>query len=494
MPTLLVIDDERSILHAFRRAFPPPEVNLVTAATAAEGLKAVGEVRPDTVILDVELPDQSGLEAFRRIHELDSRIPVIFITGHATTDVAIEAMKLGAFEFLLKPLDLTELRAVVRKGFAINRLMQTPVVVAGQETAQVLETPAEAGAANYDVLVGRCPAMQTVYKAIGRVASQDVNVLILGESGTGKELVARAIYRHSRRATGPFLAINCAAIPEALLESELFGHERGAFTGAERQRIGKFEFCTGGTLFLDEIGDMSPMTQTKLLRVLQEQRFERVGGNETITTDVRILTATNRNLERLVDPGQFRSDLYYRLGGFTIRLPPLRERLEDLPLLVEHFLKRFNRELGREVQRLAPETMAVLARYRWPGNLRELQSVLKQALLQSTGEVLLVDFLPAALRPQGKEKDTPVPTSFPALDAFINDRIQAGSQALYSETLAQMERKLITQILEYTGGNQLQAAGILGITRGSLRNKIRSLGIVIERFITIEERNKNLEG
>jgi two-component system nitrogen regulation response regulator GlnG len=431
------------------------------------------------VVLDVRLPDQPGLETFRRIHRLDSRIPVIFITGHGTTDMAIEAMKLGAFEFLLKPVDLAQLRKLVEKGFAISQLMQTPVVVADEESA-----PEKS-----DLLVGHCPGMQAVYKAMGRVAAQDVTVLILGESGTGKELVARAIYRHSRRGRAPFLAINCAAIPESLLESELFGHEKGAFTGADRQRIGKFEQCMGGTLFLDEVGDMSPLTQSKLLRVLQEQRFERVGGNEAITTDVRILAATNRDLERLVEQGQFRGDLYYRLGVFTLWLPPLRQRLEDLPLLVEHFLKRINKELGKGVQRVAPEALEVLTRYPWPGNLRELQSVLKQSLLQATGTVLLVDFLPRTLRSERLTKEKSLLAAFPELERFITERLQAGSEALYSETLAQMERQLIPQVLEYTSGNQLQAASILGITRGSLRTKIRYLGIVIERFISIGEKN-----
>jgi two-component system nitrogen regulation response regulator GlnG len=229
--------------------------------------------------------------------------------------------------------------------------------------------------------------MQEMYKAIGRVAPQDINVLITGESGTGKELVARAIYQHSRRAAGPFLAINCAAIPEALLESELFGHEKGAFTGADRQRVGKFEQCRGGTLFLDEVGDMSPLTQAKVLRVLQEKAFERVGGNETIRTDVRVLAATNRDLEKMVAEGRFRPDLYYRLSVFIIALPPLRERDEDLALLVEYFLRRFSRELGKQVFRASPEALAVLEAHGWPGNLRELQSVLKQALLCSKGPV-----------------------------------------------------------------------------------------------------------
>src|SRR5258707_2995830 len=250
-------------------------------------------------------------------------------------------------------------------------------------------------------IVGSCPAKREVYKAIGRVGNQDVPVLITGESGTGKELVGRAIYQHGPRAKGPFLALNCAAIPENLLESELFGHEKGAFTGADRRRIGKFEQCNGGTLFLDEIGDMPPATQARMLRVLQEQAFERVGGNETVRTDVRLIAATHRDLKARSAEGKFRPDLYYRLGVFTIHLPPLRERGDDLPLLVQHYVRRFSRELGREVREVAPETLEHLRRYGWPGNIRELQSVLKQALLQASGAILLPAFLPESLGGSG---------------------------------------------------------------------------------------------
>lgn len=384
MATILVIDDELSILHAFRRAFDDPADTLLTASDGAEGLEIVTQSRPDVVVLDLNLPDMFGLDVFQHIRQIDARIPVIFITGQGTTETAIEAMKLGAFDYLLKPLDVGRVREQVERAAEIGRLMRVPAVVTDEVLAQA---PA-------DVIVGRSPAMQEVYKAIGLVAPQDLAVLILGDSGTGKELVARAVYQHSRRATGPFLAINCAAIPETLLESELFGHEKGAFTGADRKRIGKFEQCSGGTLFLDEIGDMTPLTQAKILRVLQDGRFERVGGNETIRTDVRIIAATNRDLGQMVASGEFRGDLYYRLGIVTIRVPALRERADDLPLLVEHFLKRFSPELGKKVDRISPEAMDVLRRHPWPGNIRELQSVLKQALLRAQGPVLVADFLP----------------------------------------------------------------------------------------------------
>src|SRR4051794_35722960 len=410
MPTLLVVDDEPSILHFFRRAFPGPDVTLRTAASASECLEAVTADRPDVVILDINLPDASGLETFRRIHGIDPKIPIIFITGHGTTGTAIEAMRLGAYEYLLKPLELDQLSDLVERAFAISRLMRVPAVI--PEGGEAKE--------DSDALIGRCPAMQEVYKSIGRVAPQDVTVLILGESGTGKELVARALYHYSNRAQGPFLAINCAAIPETLLESELFGHEKGAFTGADRRRVGKFEQASGGTLFLDEIGDMTPLTQTKILRVLQGQEFERVGGNERIKADVRVIAATNRDLEKMVAGGTFRGDLYYRLNVYAIRLPPLRERGEDLPLLAEHLVRRFSRELKKDVRGIAPEAMGLLRAYRWPGNVRELQSVIKQALLQTTGPVVLPEFLPAVLRSQEKGPDGPG-FDYGDLTAFIQD-------------------------------------------------------------------------
>jgi DNA-binding NtrC family response regulator len=472
MPSLLVIDDEPAILHAFRRAFERDDVILLTAASGDEGLEQAARHDPDVVVLDINLPDQPGLEVFRQLRERDARVPVIFITGHGTTETAIEAMKLGAFDYLLKPLELASLEELVGRAFEISRLTRVP--------ARTENDPPEAGA---DVLVGGCPPMQEVYKTIGRVAPQDVTVLILGETGTGKELVARAIYQHSRRAAGPFLAVNCAAIPETLLESELFGHEKGAFTGADRRRIGKFEQCNGGTLFLDEIGDMSPLTQAKILRVLQDQVFERVGGNETIRTDVRIIAATNRDLKRMVAEETFRSDLYYRLSVFTIRLPPLRERGGDIPLLTRHFLRRFSAEFGKTVMDASPETLELLRRYSWPGNLRELQSVIKQSLLHAAGPVLLPEFLPESVR----EAAPPMAASaadHSTLDDYINSRLQAGGDDIFSEVVRAVKYRLLTQALQATGGNQLQAARLLGISRSTLRNELRGLGITVERTVS----------
>jgi two-component system nitrogen regulation response regulator GlnG len=471
MPSLLVVDDEPSILLAFRRAYRDRELEVLTAETAASGLALANAHRPDVVILDVQLPDMTGLEALHQLRKIDARCPVIFITGKSTTDTAIEAMKLGAFEYLLKPLELPQLRQIIDRALAISRMMHVPAVVAEGE-------PVDDRA---DAIIGRCPAMQEVYKAIGRVAGQDVPVLITGESGTGKELVARALYQHSRRSTGPFLAMNSAAIPEQLLESELFGHERGAFTGADRQRIGKFEQCAGGTLFLDEVSALSALAQSKMLRLLQEKTFERLGGNETIHADVRLLAASNQDLTDLVKQGQFREDLYYRLSVFTIHLPPLREREEDVTLLVHHYLRRFNRELDRHVEAVSSEALEALRNYPWPGNVRELQNVLKQALLHATGLVLLPDFLPRAVFELETQNGSP--TSGDSLEHFIDEKLRLPVENLYQDCLHWMEKTLLTKVLQHTDGNQVQAAHILGITRGSLRNKLRELGITISRTV-----------
>jgi two-component system nitrogen regulation response regulator GlnG len=377
------------------------------------------------------------------------------------------------------------LRQVVGEALVVSRRMREPAVLA--------ENGSDADAEG--AMVGCCPAMQEVYKAIGRVASQDIPVLITGESGTGKELVARAIYKHGPRSKAPFLALNCAAIPENLLESELFGHEKGTFTGADRRRIGKFEQCNGGTLFLDEIGDMPPALQAKLLRLLQEQAFERVGGNETIRTDVRLIAATHRDLRNWSEEGKFRPDLYYRLSVFTIHLPPLRERGADLPLLVQHYLRRLSKELGRQVQEAASEALERLCRYAWPGNVRELQSVLKQALLRASGPTLLPAFLPESLGGPGVAA-TPAPTAEgpgvaampsptaeePDVQALvIRPRVASDVRDLYAEAHRQVDRLLLHRVLEYTRGNLQQAALLLGIARQTLRLKLRDLGLPLPR-------------
>jgi two-component system nitrogen regulation response regulator GlnG len=477
MPSLLVVDDEPGILLAFRRAYRDRALEVLTAETAGAGLTLAQTHRPDVVILDIQLPDMTGLEALQQLRQIDARCPVIFITGKSTTDTAIEAMKLGAFEYLLKPLELPQLRQIIDRALAISRMMHVPAVVAEGETVDD----------RADAIIGRCAAMQEVYKAIGRVAGQDVPVLITGESGTGKELVARALYQHSRRSTGRFLAMNCAAIPEPLLESELFGHERGAFTGADRQRIGKFEQCAGGTLFLDEVSALSPLAQSKMLRLLQEKTFERLGGNETIHGDVRLLAASNQDLGDQVNQGRFRQDLYYRLSVFTIHLPPLRERGDDLSLLVHHYLRRFNRELDRQVEAVSPPALEALKKYTWPGNVRELQNILKQALLHTTGPVLIPDFLPRAVYELETTSLLPPSPAEESLEHLIDEKLRLPAENLYQDCLRWMEKTLLTKVLQHTGGNQVQAAHILGITRGSLRNKLRDLGIIISRTVASGE-------
>jgi two-component system nitrogen regulation response regulator GlnG len=470
---LLVLDDDPAALaEHVRRAFPAPGYRVRVADSAACGLRHVRAESPDVVVLNLDLPDQPGLEVYRQIRQIDARVPVVFVTGARRPDRAIEAMKHGAYDVLFKPVELPALRRVVGEAADIARRMGEPAVPADAGT-----DPDAEGA-----LVGYCPAMEEVYKAIGRVAAQDVPVLITGESGTGKELVARALYQHGRRAEAPFLALNCAAIPENLLESELFGHEKGAFTGADRRRVGKFEQANGGTLFLDEVGDMTLGSQAKVLRLLQEQSFERVGGSETIRTDVRIIAATNRDLRTCSAEGKFRADLYYRLGVFTIHLPPLRDRGDDLPVLVRHYVRRFSHELGREVREVAPEALERLAAYPWPGNVRELQSVLKQALLRASGPTLLATFLPEL--PHGPADAAPAPPvgDGPAVEALvIRQRVGSDMRELYADAHRQLDRLLLPRVLEHTAGSQHQAALLLGIARQTLRLKLRDLGLLTPR-------------
>jgi DNA-binding NtrC family response regulator len=469
MAHLLLIDDDPALIPKLvRQVFPGPAHRVEVAGTGAEGLERVRALPPDVILLDLHLPDQSGLDVYQQIRRIDARIPVIFVTITKTADAAIEAMRQGAYDYLFKPIDPHRLQRVVGEALEVARRMRQPAVVA--------ETAADPDVDG--VIVGRCPAMCEVYKAIGRVSAQDVPVLITGESGTGKELVARAVYQHGPRAKAPFLALNCAAIPENLLESELFGHEKGAFTGADRRRIGKFEQCHGGTIFFDEVGDMPLALQAKMLRVLQEQAFERVGGSETVRTDVRLIAATHRDLKAWSAGGKFRPDLYYRLGVFTIHLPPLRERGDDLPMLVQHCLRRFSRELAREVLEIAPEAMERLRFYAWPGNVRELQSVLKQALLRASGTLLLPAFLPELKAGSGVPA-APSPRSGenPALRAFIDHRLALETQDLYAQAQRELDRILLPRVLEYAHGSQRQAARVLGIAPKTLRQKLRELGL-----------------
>jgi len=518
MDKLLIIDDEADIQRSFRRLFESPDVDVLTASSGEEALELIPRLRPDLVLMDVRMGGLSGLETLRRLRESDARLPVIMMTAYGTTQTAIEAMKLGAFDYLLKPFDVPKLKELVAGALRAARQMKAVVTV----HPMVESDDYELG------IVGKSSAMQTVFKLIGQLASSDATALITGESGTGKELVARAIYSHSVRARQPFVAINCAAIPEGLLESELFGHEKGAFTGAAQQRIGKFEQCNRGTIFLDEIGDMPLSTQTKILRVLQNGTFERVGGNEMVKVDVRVIAATNKPLEQAVAARAFREDLFYRLNVVRVPLPPLRERREDIPSLVEYFLRRFGREAGRPPKALVPDVLRSLEAHHWPGNVRELENAIRRASVVATGDTILTRDLPPEIA------CPPVPLEFglPALGAqgvrgmgglgsggvqtlgggagaplvagaagggdlskLGRDRDRAASGAdLDVAMLAQLlfrwartqsevrllpavERELVIEALKETHGNQVQAARLLGITRATLRKRIDKFGI-----------------
>jgi two-component system nitrogen regulation response regulator GlnG len=469
MARLLVVDDEPNVCYSIKKRLESDALDVEVAETGRRGIELARQLRPDAVILDVRLGDVPGMEVFDQIRAIDPRLPVIVITAYAATETAIEAMKRGAFEYLLKPVDLPQLSEVVQRAVELSRLRHVPAVFGDEEEAEEAER-----------IVGRSPAMQEVYKAIGRVAPRDVTVLIQGESGTGKELVARALFHHCGRTAAPFLAINCAAIPEALLESELFGHERGAFTGADRRRIGKFEQANGGTLFLDEIGDMSAATQAKVLRLIQEQKFERLGGDETIETDVRLIAATNKDLAAEVAAGRFRQDLLYRLNVFTIRVPPLRERREDIPLLIDYLLPRLSRSLGRSIHSVAPEAQRCLESYDWPGNVRQLQSVLKYAVVQAPGEVVTLESLPEDLRagprPPGA-RPLSAEVCLAGVTAFTEGLLRAGELDVYRRVCLEVDRAVLRAVLRHVNDNQVKASEILGISRTTLRAKLRALNL-----------------
>jgi two-component system nitrogen regulation response regulator GlnG len=424
----------------------------------------------------------NGLETLRRIRETNAKLPVIMMTAYGTTQTAIEAMKLGAYDYLLKPFDVPKLKQIIAAALKAARDMKQ--VVSYQP---LLESE------DYDLgIVGRSEAMQNVFKLIGQLAGSDATALITGESGTGKELVARAIYHHSRRSGRSFLAINCAAIPENLLESELFGHEKGAFTGANSQRIGKFEQCDQGTIFLDEIGDMSLATQTKILRVLQSGTFERVGGNQPIRVDVRVIAATNKALEQAVAAKQFREDLFYRLNVVRIQIPPVRERREDIRLLVNYFLKKFAQAQNQRPKSIAPEVIQILELHQWPGNVRELENVIQRAIVVAKGDAILLNDLPPEIL--GTEQPAaPVvgssaasrTASGPAPDLAMLARtlFRWARQESNLKVIPAVERQLIIEALAETKGNQVHAAKLLGITRATLRKRVEKFDIKQELSI-----------
>jgi nitrogen regulation protein NR(I) len=469
MSKLLLIDDEEDVRYSFQRIFDSPEIEFATASSGEEGLKVIPKFKPDLVLMDVRMGGMNGLETLRRIRATNPKLLVILMTAYGTTQTAIEAMKLGAYDYLLKPFDAVKIKELV--GNALK---------AARDMKQVVSYEPLLESEDYELgIVGRSELMQQVFKLIGQVAASDATALVTGESGTGKELVARAIYSHSQRSAQPFLAINCAAIPEQLLESELFGHERGAFTGATLQRIGKFEQCNKGTIFLDEIGDMTPPTQTKILRVLQSGTFERVGGNQPIQADVRVIAATNKPLEAAVAAKQFREDLFYRLNVVRIHIPPLRDRRSDIPLLVNYFLKKISREQQQQPKSIAASVLKILEKYHWPGNVRELENAMRRAHVMAKGDAILSGDLPPEISGQGSGTGI-LPVSREQAGSLSHTDAAALARQLFQwarrdpklKIIPAVERELVIQALKETNDNQVHAAKLLGITRATLRKRI----------------------
>ena len=464
---ILVADDEPAMRWLLDRLLRQAghAVTVVEDGQAALGAAAAEPV--DLAFLDIRMPGLDGLEVLSRLRAQNPETAVIVMTAHGSVRAAVEAMQRGAYDYLAKPFDNDEVLLLVERALSAKALAREVV-----ELRTGIQEVWEFGA-----LVGKSPRMQEVYKTIGRIAGTDVTVLLQGESGTGKEVVARAIHHYSRRAGKPFVAVSCAAIPPTLLEAELFGHERGAFTDAHQRRLGRFELAHGGTLYLDEVGDMGPELQPKLLRVLQEREFERIGGGEPIRVDVRVVAATNRDLETLIREGRFREDLYYRLNVVSLTLPPLRERREDVPFLVDHFLAKYAGELGERA--LSADALDRLLGYPWPGNVRELENVIQHAMVMAGGGVILPEHLPIAAgsgAPRAREG---------TLEALIHQKLEEcvrglgarESANLYELVLGLVERPLLMAVLRETGGNQLRAAALLGINRNTLRKKLRALGL-----------------
>tara|TARA_Y100000739_G_scaffold36019_1_gene27476 strand:- start:2985 stop:4445 length:1461 start_codon:yes stop_codon:yes gene_type:complete len=479
MDKLLLIDDENDVRYSFKRIFSSPDLILETAASGEEGIEVIKTFKPDLVLMDVRMGGISGLETLRLIREDDAKLPIIMMTAFGTTQTAIEAMKHGAYDYLLKPFDVPKLKQIVADALKAARDMKEVIAV-----EPLLESE------DYDMgIVGRSQSMQEVFKTIGQLAGSDATALITGESGTGKELVAKAIYHNSQRNDRAYLPINCAAIPENLLESELFGHEKGAFTGATSQRIGKFEQCHQGTIFLDEIGDMTLATQAKILRVLQNGTIERVGGEKSIKVDVRIVAATNKKLEEAVAANEFREDLFYRLNVVRVKLPPLRERSEDIPLLIDYFLKVIAESEGSKVKSILETAQSALLSYPWPGNVRELENVMRRTIVMAKGDAIRLDDLPKDLHSNTKsafeiDKKNLNHSELSASNAASID-ISALAGTLFQWAKSQpdlailpaVERELVAHALRETNGNQVRASKLLGITRATLRNRIEKFGI-----------------
>jgi two-component system nitrogen regulation response regulator GlnG len=477
-PTILVIDDDAEIRYSLSRVFSTRKYQVTEAASGEQGVALVkkGPV-PDLVFLDVRMGGMGGIEALQHIRSANPKQLVVLMTAFGTAQTAIEAMKYGAFDYVMKPFDPQRVLTLAENALKVHADLRA----AGDYKPTLNTEDYKEG------IVGSSAVMQEVFKIIGQVTASDVTVMITGESGSGKELVARSIWKHSHRATKPFIAVNCAAIPDNLIESELFGHEKGSFTGATGQRIGKFELCDGGTIFLDEIGDMALATQTKILRVLQQGDIQRVGGTETIRVDVRIIAATNKELEEMVKAKTFREDLYYRLNVVRIKMPPLRDRPDDIPQIVDFCLQNLVKQRKARVSKLAPEALAVLIRHRWPGNVRELENVIYRSAVIAQGDAILVKDLPVEIR-EGAEAapaaapaeaapavgaDKKAPAAASANLAEAMDFVYAQLSAAGGPVLASLERAVIERALKEDGGDQAAAAKRLGITKAALVKKLK---------------------
>lgn len=463
-PRVLLIEDDSSIVSGLKKELQVEGYDVSIADRGDKGLAEAKDRPFDVVITDLKMPGLSGLELVQQLHNAKPKLPIIVITAFGTTESAIEATKLGAFDYLLKPFNMAELLELVAKAVACNRLMSEPVEMGAAPSHQ-------------SAIIGNSRAMQAVYKEIGRVAASAVTVLIRGETGTGKELFARAIYQHSSRATGPFIAVTCAAIPETLLESELFGHERGAFTGAHARRPGRFEQANRGTIFLDEIGDLSLNTQVKLLRVLQEKYIQRVGGNEKIPVDVRVLAATHRDLEAALQENLFREDLFYRLSGVTITLPPLNQRTEDIPDLIKYFMQRFGSELGIHAPSIHSEAIAFLQNQPWPGNVRELENVVRHSLLLARNYPIALEHAREACARTRKA----VLEADQSVSGYMSELLAKAQRGelddVHAKMMQDMERELFARAIELAEGNQAKAARWLGVTRTTMREKLLLFGL-----------------
>ena len=461
---ILLVEDDASTAAALSKVLKAEGYVVEVEERGDEGLAKAAASPFDLVLTDLKLPGLDGLELASRLHALKPKLPLIMMTAHGTTETAIQATKFGAYEYLVKPFEAEDLLDLVALAVAHSRLMSEPV---GMGTAD----------ATGFALVGHSKVMQNIYKEVGRVAATPATVLIRGATGTGKELIARAIYQHSDRSTKPFIAVNCAAIPETLLESELFGHERGSFTGAQTRRVGRFEQAHEGTIFLDEIGDLNANTQSKLLRVLQEKCIQRLGGDATLAVDVRVLAATHRDLEVAIKEREFREDLFYRLSVVTIHLPALHERPEDIPDLARFFIRRYAREFGVETPSIQADAVSFLQDQQWPGNVRELENVVRQALLLARPFAITLDHVKQVLERTHK----PTLLTDQTHAAYISDllgRAQRGEEPnAYAKMIADLEPELFAQAIRLAQGNQAKAARWLGVTRLKMREKLIQLGL-----------------